>query len=103
MLFTPMPVLSAWDRLLPIVMDGLPTDVDSRANVLEALTVVVPDRHPARDGIAQSLWHLNQHLIEQTSLDLVGEERGSGRLGHTPMERGASPLGDQPKERGGRK
>lgn len=98
-----MPALSAWDRLLPIVMDGLPTDVDSRANVLDALRAVLPLNHPAFDGIAQSLFYLNQHLVEQTALDLGGEARGSGRLGDNPIERGAGPLGDQPKERGGRK
>lgn len=68
--------MNHWNRIIPIVMDNLPRDVDARRETVEALLHVLPAEHPAYAGVRAVLEGLISHRLAQRELLLSLQEEG---------------------------
>lgn len=81
-------MMSAWEILTPFVMSSLPSDIDQRFAVLDALAKAMPPSAPERDRVIETLFHLSKHRIAQREFEIPQISRGSSRLGDAIAERG---------------
>lgn len=82
-----------WNTIVDHCLGTLPADVDTRRRLLSSLVSLIPAGSPKHRELAVCLGHLDIYLIAQRELSLGLQERGSGRLGDTPMERSAAVKG----------
>lgn len=66
-----------WNVVLRRILVSMPDIIDERIAVLTALVALVPNSHPAKQEIRQSLKDLDSHLIRQRELALVVENANS--------------------------
>lgn len=63
-----------WETLIKSVVSTLPSGIDARLRLLDALVGVLPKAHPRTAELLEMRGHLNRHVTAQRELALSGSE-----------------------------